>query len=147
MAPDLPVHVLVRAQSAAGPAPLHGEPGTCDPGRQPPRRQGAQRPDRGRGQDFVPCVRASRSDAREQNHRLHPFRGQARGRHSDSASERMSDQHGAIDAPRVQVIDDGAGIGRETARRKLTGAVSRPIWRDYVEPRRQPFGDLMPVGR
>src|SRR5580700_3254099 len=59
----------------------------------------------------------------------------------------MPDQHGAVNAAHVQVVDDSAGVGGESAGRKLTGAISRPVCRDRVELGRQLSGNLMPVGR
>jgi hypothetical protein len=58
----------------------------------------------------------------------------------------MADQHGAVDTAFVQVVDHDPGVGGESAGRKLTGTVSRPVCCDCVEQCGQPFGNLMPVG-
>src|SRR5258707_4938991 len=57
----------------------------------------------------------------------------------------MPDQYGALDAAHVQVGDNSAGVGGESAGRKLTGPVSRPVCRDGVKLGGQPPGNLMPV--
>jgi hypothetical protein len=57
----------------------------------------------------------------------------------------VPDKHGALDAAHVQVIDYSTGVGGESAGRKVTGAVSRPVCRDRVELRWQPPGNLPPV--
>ena len=59
----------------------------------------------------------------------------------------MSDQHGAVNAAHVQVVDDSESVGGESASRTMTGAVTRSVCRDSVQLRGQPFGNLMPVGR
>ena len=61
VAPDLPVDVLVRTQRAAAPPGDPGEPGTGDPWRQPPRRQRAQLPCAGCGEQPVPAGQAPRA--------------------------------------------------------------------------------------
>src|SRR5260221_6470563 len=57
----------------------------------------------------------------------------------------MPDQYGALDAAHVQVGDNSAGVGGESAGGKLTGPVSRPVCRDGVKLGGQPPGNLMPV--
>ncbi len=57
----------------------------------------------------------------------------------------MPDQYGALDSAHVQVVDNSAGVGGESAGGKLTGAVSRPVRRDRVKVCGQPPGNLMPV--
>src|SRR5258708_27210396 len=57
----------------------------------------------------------------------------------------MPDQYGALDAAHVQVGDNSAGVGGESAGGKLTGPVSRPGCRDGGKLGGQPPGNLMPV--
>ena len=146
IAPDLPVDVLVRPQRAAPPAGDPSQPGPRQPGRQPPRHLRAQRACAGCGEQPVPAGHAPRADARKQDHRLHPAGRQARRRQRHPAAVGVPHEHRARDPVRVQVLEHGAGVQGESARRKPAGAVARPVGCDGVERGGQPSGDQLPVG-
>ncbi len=55
-----------------------------------------------------------------------PSAGQSPGT-SDPWRQLPRHQYGALDSAHVQVVDNSAGVGGESAGGKLTGAVSRPV--------------------
>ena len=146
MAPDLPVDTLVRPQRPASLPGGPSQPGPRQPWRQPPCHLRAQLAGAGCGEQPVPAGHAPRADARNQDHRRYPAGRQARRRQRHPAAVGVPHEHRARDPVRVQVVEHGAGVHGEPARRKPAGAVARPVSCDGVERGGQPSGDKQPVG-